>query len=1089
MPLSSEFSVDGNSAVEAIEVAYGATVALAALSTEFRTIEWVVVSTSKADLVAPTITKSGAPTGVTASFTWIANPGDGLGRAIAVACVQTDSQGQTAIAYRIIGTANGQGEVPFVAAEELWRHSTHGWTEMLNRLLSAAGGAGVTDHGALTGLTDVTDHLWAELAARPLVAYAGAASTPVLADARKHITTSHGSANTLTIPPAASVAYDAATLLMGTNIGAGTMTLTAGAGVTVNGSVTVAAHGWWWAKKTNTNTWQTFVGGSSGGTVTAGNGLTDTAGTFSVDAEDATIVVGAGGIKRAPIGGDVVIADGSNTAAIPSDTITYAKIQNVSAASRVIGRGSAAGAGDAEELTPTGGIEVSGTNLQRSALSGDITAAAGSGTTAITANVIVDADVNTAAAIAGTKISPNFGAQNVVTTGTLGSGKATIAPAVEATGSPRALQITAAAHTTLTASAEVIDVDIALNRTVQRATGAVTTQRAMLVRAPTYSFVAASVVAAAASFAIEGAPVAGTNATLTESYALWVQAGAVRLGALGAGFVKSSATGVLSVGTVATSDIADGSITYAKIQDVSAASRLLGRGSAAGAGDVQELTVGGGIEFSGTAIQCSAISGDITIAAGSTTAAITAGVIVNADINSAAAIALSKLQNVATAVLLGRVSVGTGGIETLDVTGGVEFTASGIQRSALTGDVTASAGSNTTAIAAGVIVDADINASAAIAHTKLATIATDRLMGRDTAGTGTIEPIALGASLEFSGSATIQRAALTGDITAAANSNTTAIAAGVIVDADVNASAAIAGSKISPNFVAQNITTTGDILLGTTPATVGDFRVNHGFTLNGRDNGNANDRSGVRWGAVSTDTWTFGDAAVSASLVGSAIQIGDSTEMIEVASLATNREVISLLLGASLTTTHMPANTGDKVIYLAAATAAPTAAPVGGCIMYATSSGELVTVSTDGATLNMKLGDGSNGVEIKAGGATDSRVKLISGLYKSSFDTGFLDFDADSTGAATEWNLKYRGNTYLTMGRSGGVKLSFFGATASAQAADPVALTHTPGSAADNTVADVGAAFSQATLNQNFADLVAKYNTLRTILRNYGLAA
>jgi len=38
---------------------------------------------------------------------------------------------------------------------------------------------------------------------------------------------------------------------------------------------------------------------------------------------------------------------------------------------------------------------------------------------------IVNADVNASAAIAGTKISPNFGSQNIVTTGTLGSGAIT----------------------------------------------------------------------------------------------------------------------------------------------------------------------------------------------------------------------------------------------------------------------------------------------------------------------------------------------------------------------------------------------------------------------------------------------------------------------------------------------------------------------------------------------------------------------------------------------------------------------------------------------------------------------------------------
>ena len=47
---------------------------------------------------------------------------------------------------------------------------------------------------------------------------------------------------------------------------------------------------------------------------------------------------------------------------------------------------------------------------------------------------IVNADVNGSAAIAGTKVSPDFGSQNVVTTGTLGSGDLTItsaAPKIE----------------------------------------------------------------------------------------------------------------------------------------------------------------------------------------------------------------------------------------------------------------------------------------------------------------------------------------------------------------------------------------------------------------------------------------------------------------------------------------------------------------------------------------------------------------------------------------------------------------------------------------------------------------------------------
>jgi hypothetical protein len=40
--------------------------------------------------------------------------------------------------------------------------------------------------------------------------------------------------------------------------------------------------------------------------------------------------------------------------------------------------------------------------------------------------LLVNADVDAAAAIAGTKVAPDFGAQNVVTTGTLGAGSTTV---------------------------------------------------------------------------------------------------------------------------------------------------------------------------------------------------------------------------------------------------------------------------------------------------------------------------------------------------------------------------------------------------------------------------------------------------------------------------------------------------------------------------------------------------------------------------------------------------------------------------------------------------------------------------------------
>lgn len=59
---------------------------------------------------------------------------------------------------------------------------------------------------------------------------------------------------------------------------------------------------------------------------------------------------GSGGIQRSALTGDITAPAGSGATTIPSDTVTYAKMQNVSATSRVLGRKTAA-AGDTEECT------------------------------------------------------------------------------------------------------------------------------------------------------------------------------------------------------------------------------------------------------------------------------------------------------------------------------------------------------------------------------------------------------------------------------------------------------------------------------------------------------------------------------------------------------------------------------------------------------------------------------------------------------------------------------------------------------------------------------------------------------------------
>jgi len=78
--------------------------------------------------------------------------------------------------------------------------------------------------------------------------------------------------------------------------------------------------------------------------------------------------------------GDITVASSGATCTIDNDAVTYGKIQNVSAASRVLGRGSAGGSGDIQELTLGPGLSISGTQITADG-------SGGSGTTIVQAAI------------------------------------------------------------------------------------------------------------------------------------------------------------------------------------------------------------------------------------------------------------------------------------------------------------------------------------------------------------------------------------------------------------------------------------------------------------------------------------------------------------------------------------------------------------------------------------------------------------------------------------------------------------------------------------------------------------------------------
>lgn len=171
-------------------------------------------------------------------------------------------------------------------------------------------------------------------------------------------------------------------------------------------------------------------------------------------------------------------------------------------------------------------------------------------------NLLIGYDIDAQSATASNQLSignlifasGGFGTGTTVGAGNVGIGTASpgaklhVQQTATATGALKGIIYTGAINTNQTLSTEIPSLTLTTAGR-QWATGALATQREVLITAPTYSFVGASTITDAATLAIAGAPIKSTNATITNTHGLLIQAGAVSTATNSYGLTVNAQTG------------------------------------------------------------------------------------------------------------------------------------------------------------------------------------------------------------------------------------------------------------------------------------------------------------------------------------------------------------------------------------------------------------------------------------------------------------------------------------------------------------------------------------------------------------------
>ena len=482
--------------------------------------------------------------------------------------------------------------------------------------------------------------------------------------------------------------------LTGTNTGDQTITLTGDVTGTGTGSfaATIAASAVTYAKIQNVSATDRLLGRSTAGAGVVEEITCTAAGRALIDDADATAqrtTLGLGtlatqsgtfsgtssgtntGDQTITLTGDVTgTGTGSFAATIANDAVTFAKMQNIST-SKLLGRFTAA-SGNVEEITISTGLALDG--------SGNLTATGGSGT-------VTSVGLTMPTAIFDVAGSPVTGSGTLAVTldtqtaNTVFSGPATgaaAAPTFRALVSddiPTLAQSKITNLTTDLAAKQPLDSDLtaiaaiapANDDFIQRKAGAWTNRTVAQVKT---------------DLGLTGTNTGDQTITLT-------------------GDVTGTGTGSFAA------TIAASAVTYAKIQNVSATDRLLGR-STAGAGVVEEIT-------------CTAAGRALIDDADATAQRTTLG-------------------------------LGTLATQSGTFSGTSSGTNTGDQTITLTGDVT---GTGTGSFAATIANDA-------VTFAKMQNISTSKLLGRFTAASGNVEEITISTGLALDGSGNLTATAGTG---------------------------------------------------------------------------------------------------------------------------------------------------------------------------------------------------------------------------------------------------------------------------------------------------------------------------------------